>query len=893
MTKATRFFAPEVVQTSAMDCGPAALKCLLEGFGVPASYGRLREACQTDVDGTSIDTIEELARQLGLDAEQIMLPLDHLLLPEADVLPAIVVVRLPNGFTHFVVAWRTHGDSVAQVMDPATGRRWPTVKQFLDTVYVHTFPVPAAAWREWAGSEAFLAPLRRRIEKVGANPVSLIETALADVGWQGLAALDAATRLVAALIRAGGIRAGKAAQSLLQSFITRTQEAALSADGPIPAAYWSVRPVETETEEMSLYLRGAILVRVKGLRPKTEQAPPLSPELAATLAEKPIQPERQLWQLFKSDGLLRPALLLPAIFLAALGVILEAVLFRGLIDLGQLLGLESQRAGAMTAVILFLIGLLLLQMRITAHALRLGRHLDMQMRIAFLEKIPRLRDQYFHSRPASDMAQRSHFIYKMRDLPNLGAALLRNIFTLILTTAGIIWLSPATALLALLAGAAALAFPVLILPILMERDLRVQTHVGSLSRFFLDSLLGLVPVQAHGAERAVRREHESLLVEWGRAAVSLFLAVIGAEGGQAFLGYASAIAILFVHLSRGGDIGSILLLAYWALTLSTLGREIGLLLRRYPTYRNVTLRLMEPLGALEEEAAAAVLAADEQNSAVRLAFNNISVRAAGHVILQDINLRIEPGDHVAIIGPSGAGKSSLVGLLLGWHRPVADPSAQSSLLVDGSPLDADRLARLRQATAWVDPAVHLWNRPFLDNLTYGTTLAAAAVPLPQVLEQADLLSVLRKLPQGLQTPLGEAGGLVSGGEGQRVRLGRAMLRADVRLAILDEPFRGLGREQRREMLRRARQLWSAATLLCITHDVSETLPFERVVILDAGRIVEDGRPAELAAAPDSRYAAMLAAEEQVRWSLWSGAAWRRLRLENGRLTEAQPEGRRD
>ena len=67
-----RLLVPEVVQTSAMDCGPAALKCLLEGFGIPVSYGRLREACQTDVDGTSIDTLEEVAVQLGLDAEQIM-----------------------------------------------------------------------------------------------------------------------------------------------------------------------------------------------------------------------------------------------------------------------------------------------------------------------------------------------------------------------------------------------------------------------------------------------------------------------------------------------------------------------------------------------------------------------------------------------------------------------------------------------------------------------------------------------------------------------------------------------------------------------------------------------------------------------------------------------------
>src|SRR3954471_2862024 len=106
---ARRLLAPEVIQTSAMDCGPAALKCLLEGFGIPISYGRLREACQTAVDGTSIDTLESLARDVGLDAEQVMLPLDHLLLPESEALPAIVVVRLPSGITHFVVVWRGAG----------------------------------------------------------------------------------------------------------------------------------------------------------------------------------------------------------------------------------------------------------------------------------------------------------------------------------------------------------------------------------------------------------------------------------------------------------------------------------------------------------------------------------------------------------------------------------------------------------------------------------------------------------------------------------------------------------------------------------------------------------------------------------------------------------------
>ncbi len=74
---------PEVIQISATDCGPASLKSLFAGMGVELNYRVLREVCQTDVDGTSIVTLEEVANQLGLEAEEVMLPIDHVVLPEA------------------------------------------------------------------------------------------------------------------------------------------------------------------------------------------------------------------------------------------------------------------------------------------------------------------------------------------------------------------------------------------------------------------------------------------------------------------------------------------------------------------------------------------------------------------------------------------------------------------------------------------------------------------------------------------------------------------------------------------------------------------------------------------------------------------------------------------
>src|SRR5262249_23537543 len=132
--------------------------------------------------------------------------------------------------------------------------------------------------------------------------------------------------------------------------------------------------------------------------------------------------------------------------------------------------------------------------------LRLGRRLEMRLRLAFVRKIPRLGDRYFQSRLKSDMAERSHSIHLIRRLPELAGQLLRSGFELALTTAGIIWLDPASAGVALLAALVALAVPIAAQPLLVERDLRLRTHSGALSHFYLDALLGLFAIHSHGAQ---------------------------------------------------------------------------------------------------------------------------------------------------------------------------------------------------------------------------------------------------------------------------------------------------------------------------------------------------------------------------------------------------------
>jgi ATP-binding cassette subfamily B protein len=638
-----------------------------------------------------------------------------------------------------------------------------------------------------------------------------------------------------------------------------------------------------------LLLRGAVLVRVKGKRKGFHRAA-LKSDLAAAVEAPALTPARELLRALRGSGIGAAGLLVVALMAAAGGTLVEALLFRGLLDINTQLNLAGQRASALAALWLFSTALLLLEIPMFATGLRLGRQIENRLRVVFLEKIPKLGDRYFQSRLTSDMAERSHSTHRLRQLPDQVRQLLSALAQMAATAAGIIWLEPA-AMPFVLATCAAAVLPVFgAQALLAERDLRMRNHAAGLTRFYLDAMLGLAAIRAHGAERNIRHEQEKLLGDWAQAAWRFQRAVVSVEAVQLIATFGLIAALLVTHPLVGAEAGRVLLVAYWALNLPVLGQDIGTVARQFPAYRNLTLRLLEPLGAPEEASAPEIKgapyeasapqinAASPYDTAPAIEFRAVSAEASGHPILNEIDLTIEAGSQLAIVGPSGAGKSSLVGILLGWLQP-----SRGTVRIDGGPLDFERL---RLATAWVDPGVQLWNRSLFENLRYGAP--PEAPPVQEAIATAMLRGVLESLPQGLQTKLGEGGGLVSGGEGQRVRLGRAVARRDARLVILDEPFRGLDREKRRELLARARQLWRGATMLCITHDLAETKSFDRVVVVEGGRIVEQGSPQELAARGESRYAQLLAAEERTRSGLWSGALWRRIRIHSGQIVEELP-----
>ena len=329
-------------------------------------------------------------------------------------------------------------------------------------------------------------------------------------------------------------------------------------------------------------------------------------------------------------------------------------------------------------------------------------------------------------------------------------------------------------------------------------------------------------------------------MEWARAHLGLRKVEVTADTVLQVVMLALIAALVFSHLSHHGLGGGVLLLFFWAMNVFTLGHMLTLMIAtQYPSHRNLALRLLEPLGAPEDREAAFMnvpAAEDGDRSGVALAFEDVSVRAAGHTILAGIDLKIGAGEQVAIVGRSGAGKSSLLGLLLGWHRP-----AEGRVLVDGEALDGARLAALRQETAWVDPAVQLWNRSFLDNLRYGSR-DGLDQPLDGVVRQADLAGV------AAQAAAGAADGARRRrrpGLGRRGAAGAPRAGSAAAGRPPGAPRRALPRPRPGAPARAAEERppsLAGRTLLCVTHDVGETLGFERVLVLEDGRIEEDGRP---------------------------------------------------
>jgi ATP-binding cassette subfamily B protein len=206
--------------------------------------------------------------------------------------------------------------------------------------------------------------------------------------------------------------------------------------------------------------------------------------------------------------------------------------------------------------------------------------------------------------------------------------------------------------------------------------------------------------------------------------------------------------------------------------------------------------------------------------------------------LADFSLDVQPGETVAVVGPSGAGKTTLFQLIQRFY----DPSS-GTVSIDGVPLPQADPAAIRRRIAMVPQETVIFGASALDNMRYGEW-GASDEQIWAAAEAANAAEFLRKLPEGLDTFLGESGARLSGGQRQRVAIARALLR-DAPILLLDEATSALDAESERLVQQALDRLMTGRTTLVIAHRLATVRAADRIIVMDDGRIVEEGTHATL------------------------------------------------
>ncbi len=227
-------------------------------------------------------------------------------------------------------------------------------------------------------------------------------------------------------------------------------------------------------------------------------------------------------------------------------------------------------------------------------------------------------------------------------------------------------------------------------------------------------------------------------------------------------------------------------------------------------------------------------------AAGRIDFEQVHFAYSGarEPVLDSVSLGVAPGETVALVGRSGAGKSTLLGLLPRLHDPQS-----GRVRLDGVDVREYRLADLRRQIAYVGQDVQLFDATLRENIALGMEQADAAAVL-EAAHAAHVMEFAAHLPLGLDTPVGERGGLLSGGQRQRVAIARALLR-NASVLILDEATSALDAESERQVQDALARLTAGRTTLVIAHRLATVEQADRIVVLDQGRVVQSGTHASL------------------------------------------------
>ncbi|HVQ44249.1 MAG TPA: ABC transporter ATP-binding protein [Candidatus Saccharimonadia bacterium] len=388
-----------------------------------------------------------------------------------------------------------------------------------------------------------------------------------------------------------------------------------------------------------------------------------------------------------------------------------------------------------------------------------------------------------------------------------------------------------------------------------EESTLQSTQTGYLA----DSITNVFAVKTFARATHEQRRYAEITERVRQAGRRSMRATLLRENYAAIITQTISVLALFVAVIGVGvlraDVATIFLMVSYTTSLSSRLWEFQNVLRQY---NRALGDASDMVGILQIEPSIKDPARPEPSRlhAGEIVFRNMTFThgESDDPLFENLNLHIAPGEKIGLVGRSGSGKTTLTRLLLRFSDLDS-----GSIIIDGQNITAVTQDNLRRAISYVPQEPLLFHRSLRENIAYGKPSATKA-EIERASDRAHAAEFIHKLPQGYDTMVGERGVKLSGGQRQRVAIARAMLK-DAPILVLDEATSALDSESEKLIQDALWRLMEGRTAIVIAHRLSTIQRMDRIVVLEAGRIIEQGSHAELIAA-GGQYAAL--------WSHQSG-----------------------
>jgi subfamily B ATP-binding cassette protein MsbA len=427
---------------------------------------------------------------------------------------------------------------------------------------------------------------------------------------------------------------------------------------------------------------------------------------------------------------------------------------------------------------------------------------------------------------------------------NVLTALVRDTLTILGLLAFLLYLDWKLTLIALAVGPLIVAVVRLFGTRLRAASRRGYSAMGLISHILEETIGAHKVVKIFGGQRYEAQRFEDVSKEFRQAAMRESMAA-SATVPLTQVASATALAIIiYVALLQSADSqitvgGFVSFITAMLMLLSPVKRltEVNAPLQRGLTAAENIFGLLDQ--PAEEDLGTTLL--PRARGEIRFEAVSFSYADAQRPALHEVSLHVPAGQTLALVGPSGSGKTTLASLLPRFYQP-----GRGNILIDGRDTQSLTLESLRASIALVSQDVVLFNDSVAANIAYGSSGGAVESDIVAAAKAAHAWDFIRQMPHGLQTTVGENGVKLSGGQRQRLAIARAFLK-NAPILILDEATSALDSESERQIQAALEQLIQGRTTLVIAHRLSTVEHADRIVVLDKGRIVEQGRHDELLA----------------------------------------------